>query len=66
MIEDLKIFVRNLKQQVPRYGSKICRHCFYDCYPVESYETHNETCMQNEATTYKLRDEMKNDLQFRN
>ena len=40
LIKDLKILVSNLKQQVPRSSSKICRNCFHVCYTAEIYERH--------------------------
>ena len=64
LIKDLKILVNNLKQQVPRSSSKLCRNCFHVCYTAEFYERHIETCLQNEAATTKLPDETKNDPQF--
>ena len=66
LIKDLKILISNLKQQVPRSSSKICRNCFHVCYTAEIYERHIETCMQNEAAAIKLPDETKNELQFQN
>ena len=49
LIEDLKILISNLKQQVPRSSCKICRNCVRVCYTAEIYERHIESCMQNEA-----------------
>ena len=66
LIKDLKFLVSNLKQQVPRSSSKICRNCFLVCYTAEIYERHIETCMKNEAAAIKLPDETKNDLHIQN
>ena len=66
LIKDLKLFVSNIRQHVPRSGSKICRNCFHVCYTGEIYDRHIQTCFQNEAATIKLPDETNNLLEFTN
>ena len=66
LTKDLKILVTNLKQQIPRSCSKICRSCLNACYTAEMYGKHLATCMQNEAATFKPPDVAKNNLRVQN
>ena len=64
LIKDLKILVGNIRQQVTRSISRICRNCFHIYSCEEVYHRHIERCFEFEAATIKMPNEKKQSLEF--